>query len=334
MVAARQIGYLGGWAVAVGIGAAIASQGTAHADSTGADSSAKTADASASTGVNGGPKRSPAASEASHPKRQSRIGDDIGKVAAQVNARITSATHPKPLSRIGDDIDKIAAQANARIASATRTITTSVAGIEPPTKLVVKPEPKPKLSPEEFEAQQVERLKKLYEPKRAATTPAPIAATTPTSTADVTAERDPNPFRADDPDPTDMPPTVLGAEHALLALTPEAVRPFVREGYEAAYRISQMVPYVNAPIPIARILPLLPGLLQGDASAKDSAQIIVNQLLLTTPQVSLLYYGYDEIADLLNIEDAAQADKVHFYATAWDTLDPLSLLHNQGNSGI
>ena len=34
MVAVRQIGYLSGWAVAVGIGAAIAAQGTAHADST------------------------------------------------------------------------------------------------------------------------------------------------------------------------------------------------------------------------------------------------------------------------------------------------------------
>jgi len=307
MVAVRQIGYLSGCAVALGIGAAIASQGTAHADSTQADSSTKTADVSASTGVNAGPKRSLGASDTSR---------------------------PKPLSKIGDNINKVAAQADATVSSATRNVTTSIAVNKPSIKPVAKPEPKPRPSPEEFEAQQVERLKNLFEPKQAATTPVPTAATTTTSTADVTAERDPNPFRADDPDPTDMPPTVLDAEHALLARTPEVVRPYVREGYEASYRFSQMVPYVNAPIPIGRIIMLLPGLLQGETEAKDSAQIIVNQLLLTTPPVSLLYYGYDEVADLLNIEEQAQANKEQLYATAWDTLDPLFLLHNQGNPGI
>lgn len=309
MVAVRQIGYLSGWAVAVGIGAAIASQGTAHADSTRADSSAKTADASASTGVTAGPKRSAGASNASH---------------------------PKPLSRIGDNIDKIAAQANARVASAMHNVTTSIPSIKPSIKPVAKPEPKSgsKPRPEEPKAQHVERRKKLLVPKQTAPTPVPTAATTTTSTADVTAERDPNPFRADDPDPTDMPSTVLDAEHALLAWTPEVVRPFVREGYEASYRLSQMVPYVNAPIPIGRIITLLPGLLQGDTSAKNSAQIVVNQLLLTTPQVSFLYYGYDEVADLLNVEEQAQANKEHLYATAWDTLDPGFLLHNKGNPGI
>src|SRR5262249_2027936 len=148
------------------------------------------------------------------------------------------------------------------------------------------------------------------------------------------AERDPNPFPADDPDPTDMPPTVLNAEHALLARIPAVVRPYVREGYEASYRISQMVPVANAPIPIGQIIMVLPGLLQGNAAAKDSAQIIVNQLLLTTPPVAFLYYGYDEVADLLNVEEQAQADKELLYATVWDTLDPLFLLHNQGNAGI
>jgi hypothetical protein len=307
MVAVRQIGYLSGWAVALGIGAAIASQGTAHGDSTQADSSTKTADANASTGVNAGPKRSLGASDTSR---------------------------PKPLSKIGDNINKIVAQANDTVSSATRDVTTSIAVNQQSIKPVAKPGPKPRPSPEEFEAQQVERLKKLFEPKQAATTPVPTAATTTTSTADITAERDPNPFRADDPDPTDMPPPVLDAEHALLARTPEVVRPYVREGYEASYRFSQMVPYVNAPIPIGRIITLLPGLLQGDTEAKNSAQIIVNQLLLTTPPVSFLYYGYDEVADLLNIEEQAQANKEQLYATAWDTLDPLFLLHNQGNPGI
>jgi hypothetical protein len=303
MVAVRQIGYLSGCAVALGIGAAIASQGSAHADSTQADSSAKTADASASTGVNAGPKRSLGASDTSR---------------------------PKPLSKIRDNIDGVAAQANTTVTAATHKITTSIGE----STQSIKPVAKPKPSPEEFEAQQVERLKNLYAPKQAATAPVPTATTTTTSTADITAERDPNPFRADDPDPTDMPEPVLEAEHALLLRTPEAVRPYVREGYEASYRFSQMVPYVNAPIPIFQIIMVLPGLLQGDTAAKDSAQIIVNQLLLTTPPVSFLYYGYDEVADLLNIEDQAQDNKENFYATAWDTLDPLFLLHNEGESGL
>jgi hypothetical protein len=303
MVAKRRIGYLSGWAVAVGIGAAIASQGTAHADSTHAESSAKTADASASSGVKAGPKRSPGASDSSR---------------------------PKPLSKIRDNIDKAAAQASATVTSATRNATASIAVNKP----VAKPEAKPKSSSQDFEAQQVERLKKLYKPKQAATIPVPTAATTTTSTADITAERDPNPFRADDPDPTDMPASVLDAEHKLLARTPEVLRPYVREGYEASYRFGQMVPVANASLPINQIIKLLPGLVLGDTEAKDSAQIIVNQLLLTTAPVAVLYYGYDEVADLLNVEEQAQANKEQFYATAWDTLDPRFLLHNQGNPGI
>jgi hypothetical protein len=174
----------------------------------------------------------------------------------------------------------------------------------------------------------------LYQPKQAATTPVPTAATTTTSTADVIADLNLHPFRADDPDPTDMPQTVLDAEHALLARTPEVIRPYVREGYEASYRFSQVVPVANATIPIGQIIMVLPGLLQGDTEAKDSVQIIVNELLLTLPPVSILYYGYDEIADLLNVEDQAQAEKELLYATVWDTLDPLFLLHNEGNPGI
>ena len=307
MVAVRQIGYLGGWAVAVGIGAAIASQGTAHADSTHADSSTKSADAKASTGINVGPKRSPGASDTSR---------------------------PKPLSKIGDNVDKVAARANAAVTSAARNVTASVAVSKPSIKPVAKPQPKPTPSPEEFEAQQVERLKNLYQPKQAATTPLPKAATTITSTAALLPDRDPNPFRVDDPDPTDMPAAVLEAEHALVERTPEVIRPYVREGYEASYRVSQMVPYANAPIPITEIIKLLPGLLAGNTEAKDSAQGIVNQLLLTTPPVSFLYYGYDEVADLLNVEEQAQDQKELLYATVWDTLDPLFLLHNEGNPGI
>ena len=53
-----------------------------------------------------------------------------------------------------------------------------------------------------------------------------------------------------------------------------------------------------------------------------------------TQPVSLLYYGYDELADLANVEDTASALKQQFYSTVWDTVDPLGLLHVEGESGI
>ena len=51
---------------------------------------------------------------------------------------------------------------------------------------------------------------------------------------------------------------------------------------------------------------------QGD---KDCAPTASNQLLLTTGPVSLLCYGYDQIADLLKMELSAQAAKQDLYAT-------------------
>jgi hypothetical protein len=291
MVSVRQIGYLGGWAVALGIGAAFGA-GTAHADSTEADS----------------PAESPADSPASN--------------AADKTSDAPRAT---PLSKIGDRIDRAVAQASATL---TKPLTKPVVV----TRSVVVTKPKPKPSPEQFESEQVQRLKNAFEPK--------VAATTVTTdridraAAEVTAEPDRNPFRENDPGPYGIPDEVVRAQEAVYKPLPEPVRPYVREGLEASYRVSQMVPYVNAPIPIVKIIRVLPGLLQGDERAKDSAQIIVNGLLLTTPPVSFLYYGYDLVADLANVEDQAQANKVEFYATAWDTLDPNFVLHNKGEDGI
>ncbi len=141
-----------------------------------------------------------------------------------------------------------------------------------------------------------------------------------------------NPFRPDDPWPTDMPDSILNIEKTTVAAieaTPlAALAPFYREGFEAAYRFSQMVPYVNAPIPL---LAIVRALSQDDPSI---AQTTINQLLLTTPPVSLLYYGYDEAADLLNVENQAYELKQDFYATIWDTVDPGGRLHVLGESGI
>ncbi len=88
------------------------------------------------------------------------------------------------------------------------------------------------------------------------------------------------------------------------------------------------MPWVNVPIPLSAILAALT---EEDPSV---AQVAINQLLLTTPPVSTLYYGYDQLADLLNVEDAAAAQKDAFYALVWDTLDPGELLHIQGQSGL
>ena len=78
-------------------------------------------------------------------------------------------------------------------------------------------------------------------------------------------------------------------------------------------------------------MPALIQLLGGDTAG---AQIAVNQLLLTTEPVSLLYDGYDEIADLLNVEDTAFAAKEQLYITLWDSADPAGLLHSLGDSGL
>jgi hypothetical protein len=137
-----------------------------------------------------------------------------------------------------------------------------------------------------------------------------------------------DPFRADDPWPTGMPNDVLNFEKSLVGALPAGVAPIVREAFEAVYRASQIVPYVNVPIPVIQILQALAG------GGSTAVQTTVNQLLLTTQPVSLLYYGFDEIADLLNIEEQGYTTKQKVYSTIWDMLDPAGALHVLGTSGI
>ncbi|MET0699735.1 MAG: hypothetical protein ABWY93_08715 [Mycobacterium sp.] len=136
-----------------------------------------------------------------------------------------------------------------------------------------------------------------------------------------------DPFREDDPWVKDMPDALLGIEQAIVGALPFG-GPIFREAYEAVYRASQVVPFVNVPIPVTKILQAL---FSGDGTA---IQATVNQLLLTTQPVSLLYYGYDEIVDLLNIEDQGYALKQTFYSTIWDLLDSTGAVHVPGESGI
>lgn len=164
-------------------------------------------------------------------------------------------------------------------------------------------------------------------------TPSPaVQLAAATSTAAATAdEPGSSPFRAEDPDPRGMPAILIQTRNLVALVLPPELKPVFREGFELVYRVSQMVPFVNAVIPITDILPAFFQALSGD---KAGAQRAVNQLLLTTGPISILYYGYDQIADLLNVEDAAFATKEDLYINLWDSIDSLGILHNIGQSGL
>ncbi|MGW4097693.1 MULTISPECIES: hypothetical protein [unclassified Mycobacterium] len=331
MASTKYIGYVGGVAVAAGVGAAIAvaGQGTAHADSTDGASKESTS-SSTSQHVNAGPKRG-----------EAKAGD---------------TKRAKPLSTFKDNIDK---QAD-KIEKAAAHVNKAVQAAKPAKPVSVKP--KPKLSADEFEAGQVAKLKDLFNPKQAATPkPSPVVADQPETesvaqpksgtlatpklgavrtqadTAEARADTpwNPNPFRDDDPEPTDIPEPILNLRNALMnTALPDELDPFIREATEQIYRGSQIVPWVNAVIPISKILPSLAPALGDDAAARDARQTIINELIKTTPPGSLLYYGYDIAVDLLNVEDQGADLKVQAVTTVWDLLDPFELAHNKGNSGI
>lgn len=319
MASGKYIGYVGGMAVAVGVGAAIAAagQGTANADTdSGSTTSSKGSDSSSGT-ADAGPKKADS-KKAERPRPLKNLEDRAEKVTASLTKTVTGKKR---------ESGKRSETAGSDETASTRTATTR----------------KPKPTAEEFEAGEVRKLKDLFQPKEAA---APTPATD--NDADTGARADveapvttaaepwtPNPFRPDDPTPTDMPADVVALRDALVgaAIAPE-FQPFIREGVEAGYRVSQMVPWVNAVVPLTKILPALPEAIGGDPAAKDATQIIVNELLKTTQPVSLLYYGYDEIADLANLEAEGDELKQQFYVNAWNILDPFAILHNPGTSGI
>ncbi|GFG51897.1 hypothetical protein CQY20_07380 [Mycolicibacterium agri] len=296
MASTKYIGYLGGAAVAAGVGAAIAVAGaaTASADTT-----------------EDGVKSEPAKHETKtdRPKPLEKLTRHLGHAADQVTKAASSHRN--------SSTDKQTAKSNDANVSA--------------TQITVR---KPKLTPQEFEAQQVERLKRLFQPRESA---APTAATT-NNDNDVVVQAEPNtglpnPFGATDHEPVGIPTPVVQIRDQLSDAAPKDLKPFVREGVEQAYRGTQMVPWVNAIVPISKIVPKLGDALGGDL---DARQIIVNELIKTTPPGSFLYYGYDIVADLTNQEDPARKLKEGAFSTAWNFLDPLGLLHDpeKGLSGI
>lgn len=312
MASTKYIGYVGGVAVAAGVGAAlaVAGQGTAHADS--ADGAPKKSDSSTSQHVNAGPKRA------------------------------------KPLSKVKDSVkDGIDKQAD-KIEKAAAHVTKTVQAARTAKPVSAKPKPKP--TAEEFEAGQVAKLKDLFNPKQAAAPkPDPESVAQPETktvaapkvgavqTQADTAEDpawNPNPFRADDPEPTDIPDAIMDLRNALMDASPDQLDPVVREATEQIYRGSQIVPWVNAVIPIAKILPSLAPALGDDDAARDARQTIIMELIKTTPPGSAVYYGYDIVADLINMEGPGAELKDTAVATVWDLLDPLQLAHQTGHSGI
>lgn len=324
----RYIGYVGGVAVAAGVGAAIAvaGQGTAHADST--DSGAKSSTSSTSNAKTG-PKRS-AAKRVKPAKPQTNVKDKT----------------EKPTGKLETAAARVTQSVSAVSTSISDSLTKAAKPVTPATPVAVKPKP----SAEEFEAEQVTKLKSLFTPKQAAApepAPAPtgkaLAAPTAAPTAAATTDSDTaqpwNPLRPNDqePDPTDFPDSVMALRDALMNLTPEALDPLdplIREATEQIYRGSQIVPWVNAVIPISKILPALAPGLGDDAEGDRARQTIINELIKTTPPGSLLYYGYDIVADLINQEEAGQKLKEQIVGTVWDLLDPFQLAHVTGESGI
>lgn len=163
------------------------------------------------------------------------------------------------------------------------------------------------------------------------TAPEVILAASTSAIAATTDDPGSNPFRANDPDPTAMPKSLLEVRNIIMSALPNEVDPIFREAFEFVYRTSQMVPFVNAVVPITQVIPAIIQAIGGD---RAGAQIAINQLLLTTGPLSILFYGYDQIADLLNVEEAAFAAKELLYISLWDGLDPTGLLHNVGDSGL
>lgn len=287
----KYVGYVGGVAVAVGVGAAIAaaSQGVASADTGKADSSS----ASESAKPNSGPKKSTAG----------------------------TAKRAKPVSKPADKASSAAASESKSVASTLTSVTTTAA---------------------DFEAAQVKNLEGLFK-GRNARKPAAAAeitdttstAATPTAgaTANATVPYSPNPFRwlPPEPRPQDMPGAIWTLEESFMNVFPDLVKPVAREGFELGYRLTQMIPWVNIIVPVTNIITDLPDAFQGD---KAAAQRVVNNLLATIHPVAVLYYGYNEIADVLNLEEPALQLQSWAIATAWNILDPFALLHNRGESGL
>ena len=222
------------------------------------------------------------------------------------------------MATLTDRIEKSAAQVikSASSTKAPSTVKANDANVSA-TQITVR---KPKPTPQEFEAEQVQQLKNAFQGEA-------------TIQADP-IPYEPNPFRAEDPAPVGIPDAVVQISEQLQSSVGPELAPYAREGVEAVYRGSQMVPWVNVVVPLTKILPAIGPAAGNDSAARDARQLIVNELIKTTPPGSFLFYGYDLVADLGNQEVEAQALKQQVFSGGWDLLDPAEILHNDGESGI
>jgi hypothetical protein len=246
------------------------------------------------------------------------------------------------MAKFGNDVQKAANQANENLTSAVTKVSASLTKPAVAKPSAAKPAPKKlKATVEEFQAKQIAALQKAFIPRESAVAPTtPAVKSGPASkAADVSAPSVsaaavpglPDPFGATDPEPYDIPDEVIAIREAVAQRVGPEYASYAREGVEAAYRVSQMVPWLNVIVPAVTILDVLPPAIAGE---KDEAQIIVNELIKTSQIGSILYYGYDQVADLANVESDAQAFKAQLYRSTWDLLDPVGLLHVAGTSGL
>ena len=142
-----------------------------------------------------------------------------------------------------------------------------------------------------------------------------------------------NPFRwmPPEPAPQDMPGPIWTLEQSFMAVFPNQVKAVAREGFELGYRLTQTIPWVNIIIPFTNIITELPNAFAGD---KAAAQRVINNLIVTINPVAILYYGYNEVADVLNLEAPALQLQTWFISSLWNLFDPFALLHIRGEAGL
>jgi hypothetical protein len=313
MPSAKYIGYLGGAAVAAGVGAAlaVAGQGTAYADADGASSAESSSAGSEST-------------------TESKAAGTEDKATDKTT---TTATDK------GADTDDVDAGPKKRTAADRPTFDPANAVKELTRQFGVTKPAKTDEADTDTDDGDEAAAPTVFEPSGELATKAAETAAALADAAAGPVPWSPNPFRPmpPEPAPNDMPGLIWNVEQAVVnAFEPVPfLKPFVREGYEAGFRASQMIPFVNAVIPIVNIADQLPNLATGNpVEFRDATQRIINNLIVTLHPVSVLYYAYDEVADLTNLEYEAQQLKQAFYATTWNVLDPFAVLHNRGESGL
>ena len=282
--------FLGAGAITLGVGAALASgAGVASAetsDTNDAPSAQPAADKQAdkekgSKPADGAEKKKPESKFGS-----GRDGADKPDAASKVGAAVRNEL--KRVAKTADEVRTKVSDAVDKLADATET--------RKPTTPAVPDVPKPvstKKWPDPFAV-----VRDVVTDDDAA-----VVDKTPEPTNDVLAAEDvaptdgpvpwsPNPFRPMPPEPVpvNMPDLIYGVEQTFVDAF-EGVpgfQPFVREGFELGFRATQMVPWVNAAIPVINIVGQLPNVTSGDPVVrKDATQNIINNLIVTIHPVSV-----------------------------------------------